>query len=85
MADLSLSDALTDGADPENREERVERDFVSALEAESFEDQVGETVNKSDFIPLLDEEEVGKKGSVVDQAEQECEPGKSRLSSFTFV
>ncbi|CAL9698265.1 unnamed protein product [Knipowitschia caucasica] len=57
--DLSLSDALTDGvltdgAPQPSPETRVERDFVAQLEAETFEDQVGETVGKTDYIPLLD-------------------------------
>ena len=59
MADLSLSDALTDSAPPAAEENMVARDFVSALEAEPFDDQVGETVGKIDYIPLLDRKSVG--------------------------
>ncbi|XP_030204293.1 microtubule-associated protein 4 isoform X2 [Gadus morhua] len=51
--DLSLSDALSDCAAP-GPEPRVERDFVAQLEAEAFDDQIGETVGKTDYIPLLD-------------------------------
>ncbi|KAK7123278.1 hypothetical protein R3I93_021633 [Phoxinus phoxinus] len=54
MADLSLTDALSDSAPQPDVENAVQRDFISSLEAEAFEDQVGETVGKTDFIPLLD-------------------------------
>uniref|UniRef100_A0A3B1JCN2 Microtubule-associated protein n=1 Tax=Astyanax mexicanus TaxID=7994 RepID=A0A3B1JCN2_ASTMX len=54
MADLTLSDALTDSVPPAAEENMVERDFVATLEAEAFEDHVGETVGKTDYIPLLD-------------------------------
>ncbi|XP_041735747.2 microtubule-associated protein 4 isoform X3 [Coregonus clupeaformis] len=52
--DLSLSDALTDSVPQAGPEDLVERDFVAQLEAEAFDDQVGETVGKTDYIPLLD-------------------------------
>ncbi|KAM9552738.1 uncharacterized protein ACWYII_034762 isoform 5-T5 [Salvelinus alpinus] len=52
--DLSLSDALTDSVPQEGPEGLVERDFVAQLESEAFDDQVGETVGKTDYIPLLD-------------------------------
>lgn len=55
--DLSLSDALTDSVPQPGPEGLVERDFVAQLEAETFDDQVGETVGKSDYIPLLDNDE----------------------------
>ncbi|XP_077074960.1 uncharacterized protein LOC143725943 isoform X3 [Siphateles boraxobius] len=54
MADLSLTDALSDSVPQPDVENAVKRDFISTLEAEPFEDQVGETVGKTDFIPLLD-------------------------------
>uniref|UniRef100_A0AAY4DEG9 Microtubule-associated protein n=1 Tax=Denticeps clupeoides TaxID=299321 RepID=A0AAY4DEG9_9TELE len=57
MADLSLTDALTDSAPQSGPENLVERDFVAQLEAESFDDQVGETVGKSDFVPLMDNDD----------------------------
>ncbi|XP_061109981.1 microtubule-associated protein 4-like isoform X1 [Conger conger] len=58
--DLSLTDALTDGVAPQSgSEDLLQRDFVAALEAESFDDKVGETVGKTDYCPLLDED--GKK------------------------
>lgn len=56
--DLSLSDALTDSAPQLGQENQVERDFVAQLEAETFDDQVKETVGKTDFIPLLDNDDV---------------------------
>ncbi|KAM9417307.1 uncharacterized protein ACWYII_023424 isoform 26-T26 [Salvelinus alpinus] len=52
--DLSLSDALMDSVPQAGPEDLVERDFVAQLEAEAFDDQVGETVGKTDYIPLLD-------------------------------
>uniref|UniRef100_A0A4W6BT69 Uncharacterized protein n=1 Tax=Lates calcarifer TaxID=8187 RepID=A0A4W6BT69_LATCA len=55
--DLSLSDALTDSAPQSGPESLVERDFVAQLEAEAFDDQVGETVGKTDYIPLLDNDD----------------------------
>ncbi|XP_040926575.1 microtubule-associated protein 4 isoform X4 [Betta splendens] len=55
--DLSLSDALTDSAPQPGPEARVERDFVAELEAEPFEDQVGESVGKTEYIPLLDDDD----------------------------
>uniref|UniRef100_A0A8C9YD83 Microtubule-associated protein 4 n=1 Tax=Sander lucioperca TaxID=283035 RepID=A0A8C9YD83_SANLU len=52
--DLSLSDALMDSVEQPGPESLVERDFVAQLEAETFVDHVGETVGKTDYIPLLD-------------------------------
>lgn len=54
--DLSLSDALVDSAPQQGPESRVERDFVAQLEAETFDDKIGETVGKTDYIPLLDDD-----------------------------
>lgn len=54
--DLSLSDALTDAPQP-GPETLVERDFVAELEAEPFDDQVGETVGKTEYTPLLDNDD----------------------------
>ncbi|XP_045153639.1 microtubule-associated protein 4 [Echinops telfairi] len=55
MADLSLVDALTEPT-PEIEGE-IKRDFIATLEAEAFDDVVGETVGKTDYIPLLDVDE----------------------------
>lgn len=55
--DLSLSDALTDGAPPSGPEGLVQRDFVAQLESETFDDQVGEIVIKMDYIPLLENDD----------------------------
>lgn len=60
MADLTLSDALTDSVPPPVEENTVERDFMATLEAETFEDKVGETVGKTDYVPLLDDDEKGE-------------------------
>ncbi|XP_062424634.1 microtubule-associated protein 4 isoform X9 [Rhea pennata] len=67
MADLdhnlSLADALTEP--PPEIEEEVKRDFIATLEAEKFDDVVGETVDKTDYVPLLDDDDDvdGKAGS----------------------
>ncbi|XP_039609753.1 microtubule-associated protein 4 isoform X3 [Polypterus senegalus] len=58
MADLSLGDALCDSPVSGVEEPLIKRDFVEALEAESFDDVVGETVGKSDYRPLLDKDDV---------------------------
>ncbi|KAJ7406731.1 microtubule-associated protein 4-like protein [Pitangus sulphuratus] len=52
---LSLADALTEP--PHEIEEEVKRDFIATLEAEKFDDVVGETVDKTDYVPLLDDED----------------------------
>ncbi|NXP49476.1 MAP4 protein, partial [Heliornis fulica] len=52
---LSLADALTEP--PPEIEEEVKRDFIASLEAEKFDDVVGETVDKTDYVPLLDDDE----------------------------
>lgn len=65
MADLdhnlSLADALAEPT-PEIEEE-VKRDFIATLEAEKFDDVVGETVDKTDYVPLLDDDDDAKAGS----------------------
>ncbi|KAM4792023.1 microtubule-associated protein 4 isoform 3-T4 [Cyanocitta cristata] len=65
MADLdhnlSLADALTEP--PHDIEEEVKRDFIATLEAEKFDDVVGETVDKTDYVPLLDDDNDAKPGS----------------------
>ncbi|XP_016100009.1 microtubule-associated protein 4-like isoform X5 [Sinocyclocheilus grahami] len=72
MADLSLTDALTDSVPLPDVENMVERDFVATLEAETFDDQVGETVDKTNFVPLLDND--GKDpGTVVKNGQQEVQ------------
>ncbi|XP_023376307.1 microtubule-associated protein 4 isoform X14 [Pteropus vampyrus] len=55
MADLSLADALTEP--PPEIEAEIKRDFMATLEAEAYDDVVGETVGKTDYIPLLDVDE----------------------------
>ncbi|XP_029560874.1 microtubule-associated protein tau isoform X5 [Salmo trutta] len=52
--DLSLHDALTDGAPKSGPDSLVRRDFLASLEKETFDDKVGETVGKTDYRPLLD-------------------------------
>lgn len=65
MADLdhnlSLADALTEP--PPAVEEEVQRDFIASLEADKFDDVVGETVDKTDYVPLLDDEDGATPGS----------------------
>ncbi|KAM3928609.1 uncharacterized protein RB166_006561 isoform 2-T2 [Leptodactylus fuscus] len=60
MADLELVDALTDA--PPQIEPEVKRDFISSLEAETFDDVVGEKCDKTDYIPLLDDDEANGAG-----------------------
>ncbi|XP_006893093.1 PREDICTED: microtubule-associated protein 4 [Elephantulus edwardii] len=77
MADLSLVDALTEPT-PEIEGE-IKRDFIATLEAEAFDDVVGETVGKTDYIPLLDvDEKTGnsesKKKSCADTSQVEGTP-----------
>lgn len=55
--DLNLSDALTDSVPRPGVESMVEKDFVAQLEAETFDDQVKEMVEKSDYVPLLDNDD----------------------------
>ncbi|XP_051466945.1 microtubule-associated protein 4 isoform X2 [Apus apus] len=70
MADLdhnlSLADALTEP--PPEIEEEVKRDFIATLEAEKFDDVVGEKVDKTDYVPLLDD----------DDAKPGCQEPKSK-------
>lgn len=51
---LSLEDALTDN--PPEIEAEIKRDFISTLEAEPYDDVIGETCGKCDYIPLLDDD-----------------------------
>ncbi|XP_073757221.1 microtubule-associated protein 4 isoform X14 [Callorhinus ursinus] len=79
MADLSLADALTEP--PPEIEEEIKRDFIATLEAEAFDDVVGETVGKTDYIPLLDvDEKTGnlesKKKPCSDTSQVEGTPSK---------
>uniref|UniRef100_A0A3P8NMJ1 Microtubule-associated protein n=1 Tax=Astatotilapia calliptera TaxID=8154 RepID=A0A3P8NMJ1_ASTCA len=67
--DLSLSDALTDSVPQPGPENMVHRDFVAELEAEHFDDKVGETVGKTDYIPLLDNDDT-RAGSKLTSGEQ---------------
>lgn len=60
MADLTLSDALTDSVSPSVEENIVQKDFIASLEAEAYDDKVGETVGKTAYIPLLDDDEKGE-------------------------
>ncbi|XP_069585326.1 microtubule-associated protein 4-like isoform X3 [Ranitomeya imitator] len=60
MADLELVDALTDA--PPQIEPEIKRDFMSSLEAEPYDDVVGEKCDKVDYVPLLDGDEVNGSG-----------------------
>ncbi|XP_043961498.1 microtubule-associated protein 4 isoform X2 [Gambusia affinis] len=71
--DLSLSDALTDSPPQPGLESKVERDFVAQLEAEEFDDQVKEMVGKTDYIPLLDNDDTrADAGAALENGEQEA-------------
>ncbi|XP_062840570.1 serine/arginine repetitive matrix protein 2 isoform X6 [Anolis carolinensis] len=58
---LSLADALTEP--PPQIEEEVKRDFMATLEAEKFDDVIGEKVDKTDYVPLLDDDDPKAPGS----------------------
>uniref|UniRef100_A0A3B4GXK1 Microtubule-associated protein n=1 Tax=Pundamilia nyererei TaxID=303518 RepID=A0A3B4GXK1_9CICH len=71
--DLSLSDALTDSVPQPGPENMVHRDFVAELEAEHFDDKVGETVGKTDYIPLLDNDDTrADAGTAMENGKQEA-------------
>lgn len=52
--DFSLRDAFTDGASKSTQDSLLKRDFMAGLEAQTFDDKVGETVGKTEYRPLLD-------------------------------
>ncbi|XP_042629092.1 microtubule-associated protein 4-like isoform X3 [Cyprinus carpio] len=52
--DFSLRDAFTDGAPKATQDSLLKRDFVAELQAQTYDDKVGETVGKTDYRPLLD-------------------------------
>ncbi|XP_040287316.1 uncharacterized protein LOC121000766 isoform X2 [Bufo bufo] len=60
MADLELMDALTDA--PPQIEPDIKRDFISSLEAEPYDDVIGERCDKTDYVPLLDDDEADGSG-----------------------
>ncbi|XP_045434726.1 microtubule-associated protein 4 isoform X2 [Pipistrellus kuhlii] len=72
MADLSLADALTEP--PPEIEGEIKRDFIATLEAEAYDDVVGETVGKTDYIPLLDVDE--KTGNSESKKKPRPDPGQ---------
>ncbi|KAM4689554.1 microtubule-associated protein 4 isoform 4-T5 [Discoglossus pictus] len=61
---LSLEDALTDA--PPNLEPEIKRDFISMIENEPYDDVVGETCDKTDYVPLLDDDTVDPKNKSTD-------------------
>ncbi|XP_068952055.1 microtubule-associated protein 4 isoform X3 [Petaurus breviceps papuanus] len=69
---LSLEDALTET--PPEIEEEIKRDFMNTLEAEAFDDVVGETVSKTDYIPLLDDD--GKTGNPESKSKPHLDGGQ---------
>ncbi|MBN3314612.1 MAP4 protein, partial [Atractosteus spatula] len=85
MADLSLSDALSDSAPPAGSEALVEKDFVASLEAQSFEDEVGETVGRSDYHPLLDKDDNAPEGKSKGGAEPVLENGEQEAEKSVLL
>lgn len=81
--DLSLSDALTDSVPQPGPESLVERDFVAQLEAEAFDDQVGETVGKTDYVPLLDNDDT--RAGETNMTEQGCSSMLTMLDDANSV
>uniref|UniRef100_A0A3Q2CGY1 Microtubule-associated protein n=1 Tax=Cyprinodon variegatus TaxID=28743 RepID=A0A3Q2CGY1_CYPVA len=79
--DLSLSDALTDSPAQPGPEGKVERDFMAQLEAETFDDQVKETVGKTDYIPLLDNDDTrADAAAALENGEQEAHGAQKPVS-----
>ncbi|XP_040211246.1 microtubule-associated protein 4 isoform X5 [Rana temporaria] len=72
MADLELGDALKDT--PLDIEPEIKRDFISSLEAEPYDDLIGETCDKTDYVPLLDDDEADPKNKHVDGGHTELTP-----------
>ncbi|XP_077392843.1 uncharacterized protein LOC144030407 isoform X5 [Festucalex cinctus] len=87
--DLSLRDALggggggVPGGPP--AEALMKRDFMSALEKESYDDKVGETMTKSDYRPLLDGKDaksgLGMTSSVMLPGGRQDPPGQPAFTS----
>ncbi|XP_043839189.1 LOW QUALITY PROTEIN: microtubule-associated protein 4 [Dromiciops gliroides] len=76
---LSLEDALTET--PPEIEEEIKRDFMNTLEAETFDDVVGETVSKTDYIPLLDDD--GKTGNPESKSKPHLDGGQVESNTPT--
>ncbi|XP_067400617.1 microtubule-associated protein 4 isoform X3 [Emydura macquarii macquarii] len=75
---LCLADALTEP--PPEIEEEVKRDFIATLEAEKFDDVVGETVGKTDYVPLLDDDDA-KAGSQEPKSKPHADGGQIESTS----
>nr|XP_055059839.1 mucin-2 [Misgurnus anguillicaudatus] len=60
--DFSLRDAFTGGAPKTTQESLLKRDFMAELEAQTFDDKVGETVGKTEYRPLVDGMEGKREG-----------------------
>ncbi|KAL4635109.1 microtubule-associated protein 4-like isoform X1 [Arapaima gigas] len=74
MADLDLNDALSESKPQSDPENVVQRDFVKTLEAETYNDQVGETVSKTNYVPLLDKDGEQQEGEpVLENGQQETQ------------
>ncbi|XP_077349707.1 microtubule-associated protein 4 isoform X3 [Lithobates pipiens] len=69
MADLELGDALRDA--PLDIEPEIKRDFISSLEAEPYDDVIGETCDKTDYVPLLDDDDAEPKNKLSDGGQAE--------------
>ncbi|KAK9395983.1 microtubule-associated protein 4-like [Crotalus adamanteus] len=74
---LSLADALTEP--PPQIEEEVKRDFIASLEAEKFDDVIGEKVGKTDYVPLLDDEDGDGGGPKAENQETKAKPRAENL------
>ncbi|XP_026230732.1 microtubule-associated protein 4 isoform X2 [Anabas testudineus] len=80
--DLSLRDALGGGGGGvpggAPAEALLKKDFVATLEKESYRDEVGETISKTDYRPLLD----GKTGpGMMSSGSRQDPPGQPAFSS----
>ncbi|XP_060638756.2 microtubule-associated protein 2-like isoform X10 [Anolis sagrei] len=76
---LSLADALTEP--PPQIEEEVKRDFMATLEAEKFDDVIGEKVDKTDYVPLLDDDDPKAPGSQEGKAKPHADNASAERKS----
>lgn len=51
---------------PPEIEPEIKRDFISSLEAEPYDDVIGETCDKTDYVPLLDDDGTDPKTKLSD-------------------
>uniref|UniRef100_A0A8C5MPA0 Uncharacterized protein n=1 Tax=Leptobrachium leishanense TaxID=445787 RepID=A0A8C5MPA0_9ANUR len=83
VPNFNLEDALTDTVP--KIEPQIKRDFISMLEAEPFDDVIGETCDKVDYVPLLDDETKEPKHKPNDGGPEDGEPEDLCATKFLSV